>query len=243
MKYNLALDIGNTWIKGAYFNDQFDLIHQFKTKNLNSKFYKEINNSNFPIVRAIVSNVRKIDSSELRINAEKEVLHMNPNLTYPFSSSYTSPNTLGMDRVCAVAGALEDFPKKDLLIVTAGTCITYNFITKSKVFLGGAISPGLSMRYKALSKFTGKLPLVIHHPFESIIGLDTEECIRSGVQFGLIHEVDGAIQQYKDMYPELEVIMTGGATVFFENRLKNKIFADQSLIFKGLNSILKLNAK
>lgn len=242
MKFNLALDIGNTWIKGAYFDHNFNLVHDFKTKNLNSKFYKEINKAEFPIAKAIVSNVRKIEESELRIVAD-EVLHMNPNLKYPFTSSYASPDTLGMDRVCAVAGAIETYPEEDILIITAGTCLTYNFITKKKLFLGGAISPGLSMRYKALSQFTGKLPLIIHHPFESIIGLDTEECIRSGVQFGLVHEVDGAIQQYKEMYPNLLVIMTGGATVFFENRLKNKIFADQSLIFKGLNSILKLNAK
>lgn len=242
MKYNLTLDIGNTWVKGAYFNDHNELVHDFKTKNLNTLFYKEINHIDYPIDRAIISNVRNLEPNEIKINAN-QVLHMNAGLKYPFDSAYNSPQTLGMDRVCALAGAKEKFPNEDILVITAGTCITYNFITAKNQFLGGAISPGLSMRYKALSKFTGKLPLIIHHPFESIIGQDTPECIRSGVQFGLIHEVDGAINQYKEMYPNLKTIMTGGATVFFENRLKNKIFADQNLIFKGLNRILLLNAK
>ena len=242
MLYNLTLDIGNTWIKGAYFDQESKIVYDFRTKNINSKFYKEINQASYPIDRAIISNVRKIDTEEISIKAN-EVLTMNYELKYPFTSVYSSPETLGMDRVCAVAGAMEKFPNNPILVITAGTCLTYNFLNQSNQFLGGAISPGLSMRYRALSSFTGKLPLISHNKFESIIGMDTEECILSGVQFGLIHEVEGAINEYIAMYPDLKVLMTGGATVFFENRLKNKIFADQSLIFKGLNAIIKLNVK
>ena len=97
------------------------------------------------------------------------------------------------------------------------------------------------MRYKALNNFTGKLPLVKHQPYESLIGMNTQESIWSGVQQGLFAEVDGIINEYKALFPSIKIIMTGGATVFFEKKLKNEIFADQYIILKGLNAILKLN--
>jgi type III pantothenate kinase len=242
MKFDLALDIGNTWIKGAYFEENGEIVHNFRYKDVGTKFYNEVNNLKRPIQNAIISNVRKLDESLIKINAS-EIITLNPSLTYPFKSSYTTPQTLGMDRVSAICGGMVDFPNEDLLVITAGTCITYNILTADNTFLGGGISPGLTMRYKALNKFTGKLPFVHHKEFDNLIGMDTEECILSGVQSGLLSEVDEVINKYRSFYPEIIVLMSGGATVFFENKLKNKIFADPNLIFKGLYYILKVNVK
>lgn len=242
MKFDLTLDIGNTWIKGAYFNHEGEIVHEFRYKNATSSFLKEVNNKQRPIETAIVSNVRKIDERYLIIGAKK-VISMQPSLTYPFKSAYLSPETLGMDRVSAICGSMLAYPNKPILTITAGTCITYNILTAENVFLGGGISPGLTMRYKALNKFTGKLPYVHHTEFDNLIGMDTEECILSGVQSGLLSEVDEIINKYRSLYKDIIVIMTGGATVFFENKLKNKIFADPNLIFKGLYHILKVNVK
>jgi len=240
--YNLCVDIGNSWIKGAYFNQSDEIEHTFLCKNPGEKLGRELNRMDMPIQYAIVSNVRKLDIKTLPIKAEK-VLDMNPSLDYPFDNRYNSPETLGMDRVCAISGALKDFPNQALLVITAGTCVTYNILTEDGLFLGGSISPGLTMRYKALHNYTGKLPLVNHTPFDNLIGMTTKESLWSGVQKGLRAELDGIIDQYKSFYPDIKVIMTGGATIFFENKVKNEIFADPNLIFKGLNTILKRNVK
>jgi len=240
--YNLCLDIGNSWIKGAYFNHEDEIIHTFLCKNLGEKLDRALNQTDKPIKNAIISNVRKLEVSQLNIPAE-QLLVMDAQLKYPFKNRYSSPDTLGMDRVCAISGAMRDYPKSSILVITAGTCITFNILTQDHIFLGGGISPGLSMRYKALNNFTGKLPLVNHKPIDNLIGMNTQESILSGVQNGIRAELDGIIDQYKTFYPSIKVIITGGASIFFENKLKNEIFADPNLIFKGLNTILKLNVK
>ncbi len=242
MKYNLTLDIGNTWIKGAYFDTKGVIVYQFQHKSFNNSFYKELNLVAYPIENVIISNVRNAEPEYFNINAINKII-LNPSVAVPFINNYGTPNTLGMDRVAAICGGMMNFPKQDLLIITAGTCLTYNILTKNDSFLGGAISPGLTMRYRALSKFTGKLPMVRHHEFDNLIGMNTEESIWSGVQNGLIAEVDEIIHKYQAIYPNIKTLMTGGATVFFENKLKNKIFADPNLIFKGLYQILKFNVK
>lgn len=240
--YNLCVDIGNSWIKGAYFNQSDEIVHTFLSKNPGPKLNRELNRPDKPVSNAIVSNVRKLDVSELAIKGN-QIIIMNPSLDYPFDNRYSSPETLGMDRVCAISGGIKEFPNQALLVITAGTCITYNILTAEGQFLGGSISPGLSMRYRALHSNTGKLPLVKHVPFDNLIGMNTEESLWSGVQNGLLAELDGIIDQYKTLYPKIKVIMTGGASIFFENKVKNEIFADPNLIFKGLNTILKRNVK
>ncbi len=242
MKFDLTLDIGNTWIKGAYFDKQGLLVQQFQHKTFGDDFKKAISQPNLPINAYILSNVRQIDTKSFSIKSEQKI-SLDYTTPLPFNNLYYTPKTLGMDRIAAIAGGNFLFPKQDILVITAGTCITYNLLNRNQDFLGGGISPGLTMRYRALSKFTGKLPLVRHQEFDNLIGMDTEESIRSGVQNGLIAEVDEIINKYKAMYSDIKIIMTGGATVFFENKLKSEIFADQNLIFRGLYQILKYNVK
>lgn len=242
MKYSLALDIGNTWIKAAVFDSNGIIVHHFQYKSFSNEFYKELNNPQYAADQIIVSNVRQAEPAYFNINAAQKII-LNADIPVPFNNLYSTPKTLGMDRVAAISGAMLDYPDQPVLIITAGTCLTYNLLTEDNQFLGGAISPGLTMRYRALSKFTGKLPMVRHAEFDNLIGMDTEESIKSGVQNGLLAEVDEIINKYQTLYPNIVTVMTGGATVFFENKLKNKIFADPLLIFKGLYHILQFNAK
>ncbi|MGZ4038048.1 MAG: type III pantothenate kinase, partial [Bacteroidia bacterium] len=149
----------------------------------------------------------------------------------------------GSDRLAASVGAFGLYPGQDTLVVDAGTCVKYNFTNRNNEYLGGAISPGLQMRFKAMHQLTGRLPLVIpDDQFNKLVGTTTEESLLSGVINGLIHETDGFINDYKKQYPQLKVVFTGGDTSFFVKRLKNSIFADHDLVLKGLNDILIYNS-
>ena len=238
MHTDLVIDIGNSWIKGCYyFNDI--AMDSFKVRNFTPTLVGKINQRRVQSI--LVSNVRNINLEHLKLEAQ-HLIKLQHSLKLPFKNNYNSPDTLGMDRVAAVSGALQLFPARNILAITAGTCITYNLVDKNKIFHGGAISPGINMRYKALHKYTGKLPLVNHKEQEALIGTNTEESILSGVQQGVLSEMDGIIDKYKVKYDKLVVIITGGAAVFFENKLKNNIFAAPDLTTNGLYQILKLNA-
>ncbi|MBL0328277.1 MAG: type III pantothenate kinase [Bacteroidetes bacterium] len=129
-------------------------------------------------------------------------------------------------------------------MVDCGTCIKYNFVTQKNEYIGGGIAPGLQMRFKAVHTFTSRLPLLdVDDTFNTLIGTNSNDSIISGVQMGVIAEVDGIITQYKQQYPDIKVLLTGGDVNFFAKRLKNSIFADQNLILKGLNEILDYNLK
>ena len=131
----------------------------------------------------------------------------------------------------------------NVLIIDAGTCITFDFVTKDNDYLGGAISPGIRLRYKALNNLTANLPLLETTQPLTIIGNSTETAIHSGIVFGIINEIDGTIDYYKQKYPDLTVILTGGDTNFLSNQLKNSIFANSNFLLEGLNFILDYNSK
>jgi type III pantothenate kinase len=170
-------------------------------------------------------------------NAEKNFI-LTKDLPLPIRSQYSTPGTLGMDRLAAVCGAHQLFPAYNSLVIDAGTCITYDFIDKSGVYQGGSISPGLQMRFQAVHTFTAKLPLVSPKAGVKLIGDSTETCIQSGVVNGLLAEIDGIIHRYGEKYPDLKVILCGGDGGFFENQMKASIFASPELVLIGLNSIL-----
>jgi type III pantothenate kinase len=146
---------------------------------------------------------------------------------------------LGSDRISAAVGGYYLYPNKNVLVIDAGTCIKYNFTNSNNQYLGGGISPGIEMRFKALQKFTDKLPLIeIDLNFNSLIGASTQSSILSGVLNGTISEIDGIINLYKLQFPDLICILTGGDSQYLANRLKNSIFTHQNLVLKGLNNIL-----
>ena len=146
-----------------------------------------------------------------------------------------------MDRIALVAAAVSKYQNQNVLIIDAGTCITFDFVNSSKNYLGGAISPGIEMRYKSLNKFTKKLPLLMREEAANLIGTSTETCIHSGVINGVISEIDSIIAKYRKKNKDLTVVLTGGDANFLSNRLKNGIFANPFFLLEGLNTILTFN--
>ncbi len=245
---NLVLDVGNSYTKVSLFRGE-DIIHLslFKSNeyvnliNEIKRIVKEYPNTKKVIVSSVSSEHIELDRF-LSENFEFS-LKLNHFTKIPIKNLYKTPETLGKDRLAAVIAANNIFPKTDVLIFDAGTALTVDFINKNNEYLGGSISPGIMMRYKALHHFTKKLPeLTINSNFDEIFGSTTNEAIISGVQNGIINEVEGFIKKYSKKYPEVKIIFTGGDTFFFEKRLNNKIFADPNIVLKGLNIILEYNA-
>jgi type III pantothenate kinase len=168
-------------------------------------------------------------------------LELAEGIMLPIENQYTTPHTQGSDRIAAVAGAQFRYPGENILIVDAGTCLKFEALTKDKVYLGGSISPGLSMRYKALHQNTGRLPEVDHKEYFEAWGSSTEDCILSGVQRGFIAEVNGRIQEFGEKLGEMRTVICGGDLPFLANQLKSPIFAEPLLIHYGLYNCLRFN--
>lgn len=240
---NLIIDIGNTRIKAALFENA-ELKHFFVFQSTSALIEAGLF-ENYPIKHCIVASV--VDSVEYFIDQLKEKTQtqvFTSQMPVPIINLYQSANTLGSDRLAAAVGGASLFPGKNVVVIDAGTCVKYNFVNSNNEFIGGAISPGLKMRFKALNTFTSKLPLLdVNEKFDSLIGTTTAESILSGVEMGIIAEVEGLIDSYKELFPDINVVLTGGDANFFEKRLKRRIFADSFLILKGLNCILGHNLK
>ena len=188
---------------------------------------------------SIVSSVREYDREVKNfLNKNYHFIELSSNTELPVSINYKTPETLGNDRIAGVCGASALFRGINILVIDAGTCITYDFIDKDKNYFGGGISPGIDIRFRALNTFTGNLPLVNRTDNFDLIGDSTEGSIRSGVLNGVIAEIEGVIKRYKDRFGQLKIIFTGGDTIFFDKRLKNDIFALPNLVLVGLNEIL-----
>ena len=161
---------------------------------------------------------------------------------FPFKILYKSFDSIGEDRLALMGSAYFNFPKKDVLVIDIGSCITYDLLTKDGVYVGGSISPGFSLRYKSLSKFTGKLPLIdFNLKTKNQIGNDTSSSIIIGVSFGIYHEIKGNINVFLKKYPDLTVILTGGDINLLPKSIKNTIFANQEFLAQGLNYLLDYN--
>ncbi len=235
---NLAIDVGNTRVKIAVF-EKDKLVELFvfqKTKILSE--IKEILKKH-EISVGIMSNVASISDSKLK--KLKDLVHIQVISSFtevPFKNLYKTPKTLGVDRIALVAGAVSQFSGHNILVIDAGTCITFDFVNSEGEYLGGAISPGLKMRFNSLNYFTANLPLLEIDELTDFIGKNTKESINSGVINGAIQEIDGVINQYKKKFLDLTVVLTGGDTNFLAKQLKSSIFANQNLLLQGLNRIL-----
>jgi type III pantothenate kinase len=239
---NLIIDVGNTRIKIAVFSGS-DLISQEQVAHDNFVVKAIENIEKFNCKNGIISAVGAIDRSELkRIKDKIHLIELNHKCKLPFNNNYASPKTLGVDRMALVAAAIREFPNKNTLIIDAGTCITYDFVNFEGDYKGGAISPGLSMRYQSLNQFTDKLPLLkALDEAPDLIGNSTEASMHSGVQNGMIIEIEGLIEQYRKKNKDLTIVLTGGDLYFLSNRLKNGIFANPNFLIIGLNTILTYN--
>ncbi len=239
---NLIIDIGNTRIKLALFNDH-DLMFSVPLDYLKPDQLQILVDEHPQLDKAILSagkeypeEIRNFLKSNFRRFIELD--HQTP---VPIKNCYRSPETLGFDRLASAIGAWELFPGQNLLIIDAGTAVTYDIVSENNEYLGGNISPGLEMRFKALNHFTGKLPLILPDDRFETPGTDTSMAIRSGVQMGLIFEIEQYIEYFNKIYKNLRVLMTGGDSKFFDKKLKNSIFVHFNLGLIGLNRILEYN--
>ncbi len=238
---NLVIDLGNTRIKAALFNG-----HELEEAKAYDSLNDLVSDKAFYSKgkRCIISSVTNTDSSvKETLNEIRDIRFFTSETKIPLKNLYKSASTLGSDRLAAAIGAYSLYPVKNNLVIDAGTCLKFNFTSEKGEYTGGAISPGLQMRFKALQHFTDKLPLInFNAEFEKLIGQTTEDSILSGVINGILQETEGVINEYKKLYPDLTIVITGGDTDFFAKRLKNRIFAHPHLVLVGLNEILIYNS-
>ena len=239
---NLIIDVGNTNVKLAVFNqEQIIDKHVVKIKYLKSSI-KSITKEHSSINYIIVSSVGTLKESTVDyVKSHFNTLILNSKTKLPFKNLYKTPETLGVDRIALVCAAVKQYPNNNVLIIDAGTCITYDFITEDNKYLGGAISPGVRVRYQSLNNLTANLPLLDTKIPKDIIGDSTEKSIHSGVINGILNEIDGVISEYKVKYQDLTVILTGGDANFLSKQLKSSIFANSNFLLEGLNFILDFN--
>lgn len=236
----LIIDVGNTRVKAAVFEkDSLKELVFFQKGKIISEVKKII--KKHKISSGIISAVATLSKDKLtKLHEILSLIELNHSTKVPFQNKYKTPNTLGVDRIALAAYAAVNYSDTNVLLIDAGTCITFDFVNK-KAYLGGAISPGLEMRYKSLNNYTSKLPLLKSQEPENFIGDSTNSCIHSGVVNGIINEIDGVINQYKSKYQDLTVVLTGGDTNFLAKQLKNHIFANPNLVLEGLHKILIYN--
>lgn len=238
---NLVIDIGNTRLKYGVFNKNilfedgfFSDTNEFNIDQLLNKH--TIENSIICSVSNQPENLQK------KLEAQTNYIHFTAETPTPIINLYQHKQTLGSDRIAAAIGAFSLYPNQNILAIDTGTCIKYNFINTSGEYLGGAISPGIDMRFKALNSFTHKLPLIqADYNFDTLVGCNTQQSILSGVMNGALKEVEGVIDEYSKQYANLKTVITGGNHVYFAKRVKSSIFADPFLLLKGLNTIIEFN--
>lgn len=237
---NLVIDIGNTSTKLAIFEGpvmrDFIRLQGFDVQRI-SLFL-----GNQPLVRqAIISSVKDLPEGLHELLKGVQVIMFSSSTPLPLKILYKTPETLGPDRLAGIVAASAMYPGNDVLVIDAGTAITYDLYLNEKGYMGGGIAPGIRMRYQALHTFTGRLPL-LEEAFEAeLVGDSTAGSIHSGVLNGVLAEVDGIIERYRSLFPSIRFILTGGDYLFFDKQLKIKTFAAPNLILEGLGIILSYN--
>lgn len=235
MNSTLCLDFGNTRQKYAFFSGGELTEHGVLDDELDE--LRQVTERLKPHHSILSSVVNHSPAVEAFLSAHTRYHLLNNKSKLPFSTPVGKPSTIGADRLAICAAAVNLFPGKNNLAIALGTCITYNFINYRHEFLGGGISPGMDMRFKSLRDYTAKLPLVDEDWNFPLVGYDTETNITSGVILGMAKEIDGFIDAYAERYSNFNVLLTGGNSAYFVPHLKNRIFADPDLIFKGLYAI------
>ena len=237
----LAVDIGNSYSKAALFDEDSlpEVIYfdENEPKDLQELFARR----GWP-TGALIASVKPLPESFLPFLSAicpTELLQAGTGL--PFRVGYASPQTLGPDRLAAVAAAFNRFPGRNVLVIDIGTCITYDLLLADGLYKGGSISPGLNMRFKAMNQFTGKLPLAAFDAAVELTGIDTHTSLQSGVYWGVKAELEGIIGEYQHIYKDLTVLMGGGDNKYFDKKFRISIFAASNLVIEGLKVIMDYN--
>jgi type III pantothenate kinase len=239
---NLVLDFGNTKVKAAVFSETNEILKIFSWDNYSAELIDEIK-CKYLIDSVILCSVVDI-SDEIENHLKSNFtyyLRLNSETPLPIKNNYSTPKTLGLDRIAAAVGANMLKPNSPLFIIDMGTAITYDFVNEYNEFVGGNIAPGVNMRLRAMNNFTNKLPLLEAREEEKLLGDDTASAMMAGVLRGVEFEIEGYISQIKKKNPNLSVFLTGGDVFFFEKRLKSSIFVVSNLLLVGLNEILRYN--
>jgi type III pantothenate kinase len=241
MSVNLCIDWGNTLVKAGLFEaGKLTASYTYPSHDALIRIVDLVDEYHpaYAIISSVSNKSTELESM-LTANVKKLVV-MTDRTPLPIMNAYSS-DTVGADRLAMAVGAHSEYPGKNNLVVCLGTCITYNFVQNNRTFRGGAISPGLHMRLKAMHEFADKLPEVGLDGETLLLGYDTETCMRSGAVFGIVSEVDGMVNEFKSKYTDFNAVLTGGDMAYFAGKLKCEIFADPDIILKGLNIILKHN--
>lgn len=236
----LCFDFGNTRLKVAVFQQDEFMEEIYLPDDSNETILSLLNDTKAE--KSILSSVIDHNAGIEKILAEKTIFHKLSHLTkINFTTPVGKPETIGADRLALMAAAVHFFPKQNNLVIGLGSCITYNFINQYHQFLGGAISPGMDMRFKSMHDYTAKLPLATADWNFPLIGYDTKTNLQSGVIVGIINEIEGFIEKYEQKYGNFNVVLTGGNSGYFASQLKYKIFADHNFLFKGLYALSETN--
>lgn len=234
----ITVDIGNTRIKAGIFEDG-NLQSVFRYENMEGLLlYCESLDAGMPMIVSSVTNYPLVSLQQYF----NRLIILNHQTPIPLHNRYQTPHTLGNDRLAAVIGAYGLHTGKNCLVIDAGTCIKYDFVSSDGYYDGGSIAPGVDMKFKSLHHYTEKLPLVHKTGRFTEKGNNTEEALSSGVMYGTLAEMQGFIHYFSGMHPELITIVTGGDGPLFAGKLKGTIFAEPDLVLKGLFEILKYNA-
>ena len=235
---NLAIDVGNTQIKiGIYDHDV--LVHR---ENFPASSWKAVIDkltSDYKISKSILSHVSRLEGEVIdQLSGRFDLLLLDNKTSVPFENLYSTPETLGVDRIALAAGAAMKYPQQPVLVIDAGSCITFDFVNENNQYEGGSISPGNAMRYKAVHSFTANLPMLTPENEIPEQGDSTSKAIHKGILSGVMHEIDGVIEEYQSKNETLTVVLTGGDAKFLANNIKSSIFATPNFLLDGLNSIL-----
>lgn len=236
----LAVDSGNTKIKAAVFEGSVMLGKYISDKTEPLSFFEKILKTHPGITASVLSNVGNPDADALDfLKSTTRFTEVGRQTPFPFINQYATPETLGIDRMVLSAGATLMYPAQNRLVIDAGTCITYDFTDAGNTYRGGAISPGLRLRYEAMHTFTAKLPLLSREMPGAYIGNTTVSSMHSGAVNGLLYEIEGFVSRYEKDYGSVAVILTGGDADFLAKRLKNTIFANSNFLLDSLNLLFQ----
>ena len=240
---NLCIDKGNSSTKVALFKDE-ELLYDGSYELFSVEEFVGYQRE-YSIGSVIISNVGAPDII-FEDFLKKQNLHfilLDHQTALPVKNEYDTPETLGKDRLAAVVGATVLKPASNVLVVDAGTAITYDFVDSNGIYHGGNIAAGLQMRLKALHQFTKRLPLIKLNESQLLLGKNTHDAMLSGALNGIIFEIEGYFEALKIKYPELSIFLTGGDINYFVSKLKSPIFVEKNLVLIGLNRIIQFNVK
>ncbi|MFI3277239.1 MAG: type III pantothenate kinase [Rikenellaceae bacterium] len=240
---NILIDIGNSRVKYAVMEGDGSIMEMLSEDNFSQERVRDFARR-YDISGAIVCSTRGDATAIIAELKEivKDALLFDTTLELPIECNYSTPETLGRDRLALAIGAHDTYKNRDILLIDCGTAITIDFVSAEGAFEGGVISPGVNMRFKALHEFTASLPLCQAQEEDFDIAQTTQSAIKKGVMNGICYEMEGYISHFRSKFEKLLVIFVGGDAKYFDKRIKNTIFAEQELLFKGLNKILEYNA-